>query len=109
MRIKIVGKITMERILTVFHDIHRRLPENVSFKTANIYFNFQDEKGKNWFFTHEGQIVDLVMFDPDMAEGIPNPPPETRRKNKGTTKISEIDQKPDDSDQATGIPPKTLH
>lgn len=109
MRIKITGKITMERILAALHDIYRRLPENVSFKTANIYINFEDDKGKNWFFTHEGQIVDLVLFDPDIVEGIPNPAPETRRKNKTAAKLSEIDQKPVDADQAAEIPPKTLH
>ncbi len=108
MRIKIVGKITMERILAALHDIYRRLPENVSFKTANIYLNFEDEKGKNWFFTHEGQVVDLVLFDPDSAEGTPNPPPETRRKNKAAAKLSDIDQKPDEPSQSVN-PPKTLH
>ena len=108
MHIKIVGKITMERILAALHDIYRRLPENVSFKTANFYINLEDGKGKPWFFTHQGQIVDLVLFDPDAAEGIPNPPPETRRKNKAAAKLSEIDQKPEVAPQ-TVTPPKTLH
>lgn len=108
MRIKITGKITMERILAALHDIHRRLPESVSFKTANIYLNFEDEKGKNWFFTHEGQVVDLVLFDPDSAEGTPNPPPETCRKSKTAAKLSEVDQKPDAATH-TVTPPKTLH
>jgi hypothetical protein len=108
MRIKIVGKITMERILAALHDIYRRLPENVAFKTANIYINFEDEKGKNWFFTHEGQIVDLVLFEPDIVEGIPNPPPETRRKSKTTAKLSEIDQKPEEP-ASPATQPKTLH
>lgn len=109
MRIKITGKITMERILAALHDIHRRLPESVSFKTANIYINFEDEKGKNWFFTHEGQIVDLVLFEPDAAEGVPNPAPETRRKNKTAAKISEVDQKSDEAGQPVANPQKTLH
>lgn len=109
MRIKIIGKITMERILVVLHDINRRLPENVSFKTANFYINLEDEKGKPWFFTHQGQIVDLVLFDPDASEGIPNPPPETRRKNKTAAKLGEIDQKPDEPSQTVTTTPKTLH
>ena len=109
MRIKITGKITMERIVAALHDIYHRLPEDVSFKTANLYINFEDEKGEPWFFTHEGQSVDLVLFDSDAAEGIPNPPPETRRKNKAAAKLSEIDQKPDAPNQAVGTPPKTLH
>ncbi len=110
MRIKITGKITIERILSVLQDVYRRMPQDVSFKTANLYFNFEDEKGKNWFFTHQGQIVDLVVFEPDQTEGIPNPAPEKRSKNKKPAKLAEIDQKPITGTEAvdeTGL--KVLH
>lgn len=108
MRIKITGKITIERILAALHDIYRRMPENVSFKTANVYINLEDEKGKPWFFTHQGQIVDLVLYDPDSTEGVPNPPPETRKKSQTAAKLSDVDQKPDTKNQVANHT-KTLH
>ncbi len=75
MRLKIIGTVTMERLLKIVQDLYSRLPDGVDAQNVNIYVNFQvRDTGRAWYFMTNGKKLELVEYHPETEKGVPIEP-----------------------------------